>query len=152
MMVCNGTGREDSEFCEARLMARRTGDFERPLFGTVLDREAEVDTREVGTSWRLGFREGAAFRESTLIEDLLSGTSRRGRLMALVARLPSPIKETFLPTGWFTGVARSGEELASRCRTGVLGSSFTPSIDIEGPLILGGAALEESDTSLISDK
>jgi hypothetical protein len=151
MIVCKGDGRRASELCVERSIAARTGEVDLPRLGIVLVCEDEGGTRHLGTDVRLGFRDGSAFRERTLIEERLSGTSCIGRLMALVARLPKPINEAFWLTCALAGLALLDEELSSRCRTGVLGSSFMPSTDAECSCVLL-AALEESDTSLMSDR
>jgi hypothetical protein len=48
--VCKGAGRFASDVCADRFMARRTGDLDRPLLGTVFEREVEGGTRHGAVS------------------------------------------------------------------------------------------------------
>ena len=48
-------------------------------------------------SERLGFRDPRKLWAKILTDDLLSGTSLNGKLIALVARLPRPVGSGFFP-------------------------------------------------------
>jgi len=71
----------------------------------VLDCDVDDESFQFETSCRLVRRDGASFLEKILMEDRLSGTSRIGKLIALVARLPKALIEVCLLRHWLIGVA-----------------------------------------------